>query len=181
MKIQNYLLVLFLLYALVACSSINVVTDYDPTQDFSKYKTYRWARVKEVNTKDVLNKNSFLRKRVQAAVDTVLYQKGFEKLREGDPDFVIFIHAGVQPRMNVYHHGPYYYSPWWGPYGGYTSVSYYEQGTLVIDIVDNKEKELSWRGLGSGTVKRFSDPEALQEEINYTVGKILEDFPPNKN
>ena len=165
-------------FIISGCSSIKVVSDFDPTQDFSEYKTYRWARVKELNPKNVLNKNNLLRKRIQAGVDKVLSKKGFEKLDEGDPDFVVFIHAGVQPRINVYHHSPYWYNPWWGPYGGYTSVSYYEQGTLVIDIVDNSQKELSWRGLGSGTVKGFSDPEELQEEIDFTVSKILEDFPP---
>jgi hypothetical protein len=175
---KSSFIILIVTSLFTACSSIHVVTDFDPTRDFSEYKTYRWAKIKEVNRDDVLNKNNFLRKRVQAAVDTVLFQKGFEKLEEGDPDFVVFIHAGVQPRMNVYHHGPYWYNPWWGPYGGYTSVSYYEQGTLVIDIVDNSDKELSWRGLGSGTVKRFSDLEALQDEIKFAVNKILKDFPP---
>jgi hypothetical protein len=173
--------ILFAAFLVAACSSINVVTDFDQTKDFSEYKTYRWAKAKEENPGDVLSKNSLLRKRFKSAVDKVLSAKGFQKLDEGDPDIVVFIHAGVQPRMNVYHHGPYWYHPWWGPYGGYSSVSYYEQGTLVIDIVDNSEKELSWRGLGSGTVKRFSDPKALQEEIDFTVGKILADFPPKNN
>lgn len=172
------LLVLLIPIILADCSSINVVTDYDQTRDFTKYKTYRWAKLKEVNEKDILNKNSFLRKRIQSTIDSVLKEKDFEKIEKGDPDFVVFIHAGIQPRMNIYHHGPYWYHPWWGPYGGYTSVSYYEQGTLVIDIVDNSEKELSWRGLGTGIVKRFSDPNTLQEEIDFTVSKILEDFPP---
>ena len=52
------------LIAFSACTSINVVTDYDPARDFTNYKTYRWARVKEADQKDVLSKNSFLRKRV---------------------------------------------------------------------------------------------------------------------
>jgi hypothetical protein len=179
MKTLLKLVVLIFIFA--ACSTINVVLDYDPTQDFSLYKTYRWARIREINKQDVLNKNQFLRKRVQTAVDKTLMERGFEKLEEGDPDFVVFIHAGVEPRMNVYYHHPYYYYPWWGPYGGYTSVSYYNQGTLVIDIVDNNEKELSWRGLGTGTVQRYSDPETLQEEIDFTVSKILENFPPTNN
>ena len=177
---KTFIIAALTIFICSGCSSINVLSDYDPTRDFSDYGTYRWAKIKEINSEDVLNKNSLLRKRIQVGVDKVLGEKGFKKLDEGDPDFVVLIHAGVQPRMNVYHHAPYWYHPWWGPYGGYTSVSYYEQGTLVIDIVDNSEKELSWRGLGTGTVKRFSDPEALQEEIDFTVRKILEDFPPSK-
>ena len=120
-----------------------------------------------------------LRKRVQLAVDKSLENKGFNKLENGDPDFVLIIHAGAQPRMNVYHHGPYWYNPWWGPYGGYSSVSYYEQGTLVIDIVDVKENELSWRGVATDIVQSYSDPEELQEDLDYLVERILDSFPPN--
>jgi hypothetical protein len=73
-----------------------------------------------------------------------------------------------------------WYDPWWGPYGGSTHVSYYEEGSLVIDVIDWTEKELSWRGVGTGVVKDRSsdDPEEMQEEINLIVAKILADFPP---
>jgi hypothetical protein len=157
---------------------VRVVSDFDPTRDFSYYKTYRWAKVKESNPKDILAKDELLRKKVQYAVDKNLLMKGFNKLEEGEPDFVVFAHAGVRGRMNVFHHGPYRYHPWWGPYGGYSSVSYYKEGTLVIDIVDNTEKELSWRGLGSGVVRHYSDPNELQEDLDYLVAEMLKNFPP---
>ena len=178
MGIKNTIFISLVVIIFFACSSLKIAYDYDPTQDFSSYKTYRWAKLKERDPSDVLSKNPMLRKRVQMAADLILEMKGFEKLKKGDPDFIIFIHAGVQPRMNVYYHGPYWYHPWWGPYGGYTSVSYYEQGTLVIDIVDRKEKELSWRSIASDVLKRYSDLKDLQEYINNVVSLMLEDFPP---
>ena len=49
--------------------------------------------------------------------------------------------------------GYYWYDPWWGPYGGTTHVSYYEESTLVLDIVHWEKKELAWRGLATGTVR----------------------------
>ena len=179
MKLTNLIAAVGLIALLSSCSSLNISTDYDPTQDFSKYKTYRWARIKERDPNDILSKNLMLRKRVQEAVNKDLQEKGFEKLDSGKPDFIVFVHAGVQQRMNVYHHGGYNYGGWWGPYGGYTSVRHYKQGTLVVDIVDTEEKELSWRGIASDVVQSYSDPEAVQEELDYVISAMLEGFPPN--
>jgi len=179
MKLTNLIIAVGLIALLSSCSSLDISTDYDPTQDFSKYKTYRWARIKERDPNDILTKNLMLRKRVLVAVNKGLKEKGFEKLDRGKPDFIVFVHAGVQQRTNVYYHGGYYYGGWWGPSGGYSTVSHYKQGTLVVDIVDTEEKELSWRGIASDVVQSYSDPEALQEELDYVISIMLEDFPPN--
>ncbi len=179
MKIIAVSISLFAFIIFSACSSLDITSDYDPSQDFSNYKTYRWAKTKERQKGDLLAKNIQLWKKVQSAVDKSLKEKGFEKLDSGNPDFIVFIHAGVQDRMNVYHHGGYYYGGWWGPYGGYTSVSHYKQGTLVVDIVDRKEKELSYRRMASDVVRSYSDPQEMQEDIDYVVSAILDDFPPN--
>jgi hypothetical protein len=178
MKITSILISIIILITFSACSSLDITSDYDPSQDFSTYKTYRWAKMKEQHKGDLLAKNIRLWRRVQSAVDKSLQEKGFEKLDRGKPDFIVFIHAGVQQRMDVYQSG-YRYGGWWGPYGGYTSVSHYKQGTLVIDIVDREEKELSWRSMASDVIRDYSDPQELQEEINYVVTAMLDDFPPN--
>jgi hypothetical protein len=179
MRITTILGSLITFIFITACSSLDVTSDYDRNQDFTKYNTYRWAKMKDHHKDDLLAKNIRLWKRLQSAVDKNLKKKGYEKLERGKPDFIVFIHAGVQQRADVYHHGAYSYRGWWGPYGGYTSVNYYKQGTLVIDIVDREEKELSWRGMASDVVHNYSDPEELQDEINYVVNAILDDFPPN--
>jgi len=173
-----------LIFVMVGCSSLKVATDFDPTQDFSSYKTYRWATTKEVNPNDALAQNPLIKKRIVAGIDAALGQKGFVLAGDdAEPDFVVMTHAGLKEKMNVTQTGGYrgygWYDPWWGPYGGHTNVSYYEEGSLVIDIVDWKEKELSWRGVGTGIVGEGpSDKEEAQEEINLIVAKILADFPP---
>ena len=179
MRLKRLISVLILFILITACSSLDITSDYDPSQNFSLYKTYRWAKTKERNKGDLLAKNVMLWKKVQSAVDKSLKEKGFEKLDSGNPDFIVFIYAGVQQRVNVYHQGGYYYGGWWGPYGGYATVSKYKQGTLVIDIVDRKEKQLSWRGMASDVVRNYSDPQDLQDEIDYVVAAMLDDFPPN--
>jgi len=179
MRIKRLLTVSIVFIILSACSSLDITSDYDPNKDFSKYTTYRWAKTKERNEGDLLAKNITLWKKIQSGVDKSLQKKGFKKIESGNPDFIVFIYAGVQDCMNVYHQGGYYYGGWWGPYGGYTTVSHYKQGTLVIDIVDSEKKELSWRGMASDVVRNYSDPQELQDEIDYVVSAMLDDFPPN--
>jgi hypothetical protein len=95
-------------------------------------------------------------------------------------DFTVVIHAGVQERMRVTNWGGYgWYDTWWGPYGGRVDVSYYTQGTLVIDMVDQVSKELAWRGLGEGIVREYNDPEEMEKDIRRTVEEILKSFPPD--
>ena len=100
-----------------------------------------------------MQKYPLVYKRVVAAVDKALAAKGMTKMEEGEPDVVIVAHAGSKERMQVTHTGGGYYrgwyDPWWGPYGGSTHVSYYEEATLVIDIVSWNSKELAWRGMAT--------------------------------
>ena len=52
MKLFQILLLSVITLSLIGCSSIKYSTDFDPTQDFSKYKTYRFANPEEVHPED---------------------------------------------------------------------------------------------------------------------------------
>jgi hypothetical protein len=180
-RITSFALIATFLLIVIGCSSVTVRTDHDPEYDFNKFKTYRWASAQEINPNDELAKHPLVLKRVQAAVDGQLKSKGFSLIESGNPDFVVIAHAGVKDRMQVYNTGGYYggwYDPWWGPYGGSTQVSYYEEGTLVIDFVVWEKKELGWRGMGTKTLSDNPNPEKVQREIDHVVGKIMAEFPP---
>ena len=77
MRFVKHLLLLLLL----GCSTSKVLTDYDRTTDFSKYKTYDFYDDlgKGLNELDV--------KRVIFALDSVLSLSGFKKT--DTPDFLI--------------------------------------------------------------------------------------------
>ena len=167
---------LIILATFVACSTVNVTTDYNPQQDFNQYKSFKLYEGKSLPN-DALTKNPLVKKRVESAVSKILTEKGFNEV-EKDADFIVFPHAGIKEKMRVDTYGYGWYDPWWGPYGGYTTVSYYGEGSLVIDIVDTDKKELAWRGIGTRTIKTFSDAEEMQAVIDETVNKILADFPP---
>ena len=60
----------------------------------------------------------------------------------------------------------------------------YEEGTLLIDFVDARTKQLIWRGWAVGVIENVgiiaSDPEKAEKKISSAVRKILEHFPPQE-
>lgn len=180
-----FLPILLAALALSACGGgMTITTDFDDSTDFSALRTFRYAHKDELNPSDVLQTNPFAGKRVRAAIESNLNKLGYILEDTEIPDFVILAHAGVKDKVSVTNwgtsYGGYYggwYDPWWGPYGGNTSVSYYEEGTLVIDIVNVTDKELIWRGMATGTLPSNPSAEQSEKNINKAVGGILSRFP----
>jgi hypothetical protein len=56
----------------------------------------------------------------------------------------------------------------------YTSVSTYNERTLIIEMLDNKTKELVWVGW---TKKDTSSP-VTPQDLQDAIRKILAKFPP---
>lgn len=169
MKIRN-LLVLSVCLVLAACSTMRANTDYDPTYDFSKAKTYNWIPNPQIAQEDELFDKQFRR-----TMDEKLAAKGYS-VNESNPDFLIAYHGNVQSKVDVTNWG--YRYPGW--YGG-VEVYQYEEGTLIVDFVDSTSKDLIYRGtLTAEMDRRSADFERRQKRINEAVEKILKNFPPPK-
>jgi len=158
---------------LFACSGISTNYDYDLSYDFAKLKSYRWADIPSKADADPL-----VVQRVGSAVETQLKTKGYQ-LAEGQPDFLVATYVGRHTRIQVTDWGyGYGHARWYG--GGGLDVYEYDQGSLVVDIVDARTKQLVWRGTATGIVDPGATPEDRTKKINKAVAKMFEDFPPPK-
>jgi hypothetical protein len=54
----------------------------------------------------------------------------------------------------------------------------YEQGSLILDIIQPEGRRLVWRGSASSELEHSATPAARQEKLNQTVNAILAKFPP---
>lgn len=181
---------ILLLVTFVGCSSISTTTDYDPTVDFSKYKTYMWY-AGEMPADDELGKYPLVKKRIANSVEKSLEAKGYTKGTKDKYDFVVIIHAGTQEKMqmNTYNYGGYGYGGygrgWGGGYGGgmsTTDVNYYDEATVIVDIHDAAKKELAWRGTATGVVRKSQKEQSeAQADADEVINKIMADFPPEKD
>lgn len=193
-RIPSWIYPLLLLLSLAGCSSYAIVSDYDSSIAFGSYKAYRWDTDAVSKTgEDFLAKNPLIYKHIKAAVDRELSAKGFVRNDAGPVDFTVSLHAGIQDRMTVgppsvsfsYHqgyyrrgHGGVYSAFWLDPYGPYPRVTYYEVGTLIIDIIDMKTRELAWRGIGREILKNYDSAEEMHKDLDIAVSRILVKFPP---
>ena len=167
--------------AVAGCSSgLRVITDFDPEADLTVYRTYQWAERREVAGTDARVDNDIIAARIRIAVDSVLQAKGFTKVSAA-PDFLVGWHAAIDRRINVTEMAAYY--PYgWGRYGwrgpAGVRVDRWEEGTVLIDIVDAERGEVVWRGSGSAKLRDEKDAARRQEILTAAVAAILRDFPP---
>lgn len=156
-----------------ACSSVSTNYDYDTSFDFAKLKTWRWADIPSKADADPL-----VTQRVGTAVEAGLKAKGYVTA-EGTPDFLVAYYVGRQSRIQVTDWG-YGYGPRAAWYAGGVDVYQYEQGSLVLDIVNYRTKQLVWRGTATAIVDPGASAEERTKRINEAVSKMLKDLPPPK-
>ncbi|MGL2966493.1 DUF4136 domain-containing protein [Flavobacterium sp. XGLA_31] len=164
-------------FIMTSCSSVRVNYDYDKKVDFKPYKTYAFLK----SGIDKVEISDLDKKRIMHAIDDALSAKGFTKSESPDLLINFFTKEREQVDVNQFSAGwGYGWGYGWNPYfwGGNTYVNRYTEGTLYIDLIDAKKKELIWQGEGEGALTK--DTDRKDEVIKEFVTKILEQYPPQK-
>jgi hypothetical protein len=182
-RTETKLLPIITAIILVSCGpGFQVTSDYDKAVDFSVYKTFALFHGKGGTPISPLNQN-----RITNAIRAEMEKKGFREDSTA-PDLwvntvaVLKDQVDVSSTTNYYGYGGYYRPYGWG--GGMNTattnydVQHYKDGTLMIDVVDAKTKQLVWQGTGNKKIdKPISDADT---KIPEAVAKIMEGFPPGK-
>src|SRR5688500_8896412 len=152
--------------------------DFDKTAPFTQYKTYSLRDGTPTG-------NELLDKRIVAGIELQLAAKGLVRDDTAPDVFVVFHMAfDKQQDISTYSYGPMYGGYGWGWGGGWgsttTDVRVREilQGTLAIDIIDAKSKQMAWRGLGTKEIDTGAKPEKRDANISKAVEKIFKNYPP---
>ena len=186
---KKFKLLVFPVIALIllsSCQSVRVLSDYDQKANFSEYKSYAFYKtgIDKVQISD-LDK-----KRILRAIETEMTSRGFVKSET--PDILINIFTKEQERVDVYNNnfGWGGMGGWgWGGYGGWgpgygwgwgggSMVSTSTEGSLYIDLVDTKSKQLVWQGKGEGTLANTKNIKKKEQRIKEFVSQIMKQYPP---
>jgi hypothetical protein len=187
-KVMLSAVVFVVVLTLHSCSGIKVVSDVDPTVNWSDYKTfeyYGWAKESEKLI------TSFDKDRIENAFGAEFSKRGLEYVEKGG-DMIVVLFIVVEQKtettarttsMGGYYGGYYGYGPGygWGPGWGEgmssTTIDEYDYqvGTLVVDVFDAKEERLIWEGIGTKTVDE--NPQTRDKNIPKSVMKIMTKFP----
>lgn len=165
---------------LAACSSLRVYTDYNPTAQFTNYRTYSW-RTKPDQV------SPLMAERIVQAVNAQLRAKGWTEVAADKADVVLAANVATHREYDVdaFYGGPYWggwgwgHPGWgWGGWGGYgsTYVRSYTVGTLAVDMFDARTRQPIWRGTAEDTVRK--DPVRAAADIQNAVSAMFATFPP---
>jgi hypothetical protein len=59
-----------------------------------------------------------------------------------------------------------------------TLLRIFEQGTLVLDLIDGPKRQIMWRGIAEVEVDRQRAPVERGKRFREAVGEPLEKYPP---
>ncbi|WP_269524368.1 DUF4136 domain-containing protein [Coraliomargarita parva] len=180
MKAIFYICLPLCLLGLSGCVSPTRI-DYDsaalPT--IRSYKCYEIdSRETRKHYQDVVL-SPIVDRRIEAALNAELQSKGFQS-NCAEPDFRITFNTTSRKVSEVRDlslgGSPFRRYPYYG-YGGYHSIDVveYEEGTFLVDIIDQQSQELVWRGAYK---KRLGWSAPTDAEVRAIVSEILQNFPP---
>lgn len=172
----------WLLILLAGCKTTATV-DYDRAllERMENYQSYALASREEPTAGQHLSLTEIVDRRIMRSIDQSLRSRG---LRRDDvqPDCRIAFFTTTEKHTEVqdlglaggyYRHG--LGGRRWSSYPP-VSIDEYEEGTLVIDVIDGKSGQLAWRGAAS---RRMGHAAPDEGQIRLTVAKILAEFPPS--
>ncbi|MGB5554425.1 MAG: DUF4136 domain-containing protein [Flavobacteriaceae bacterium] len=181
-RLKILALPLLTLLFLSSCANVRVLSDYDKEANFNNYKSYAFYKTGI----DQAQVSDLDKKRILKAIDTELSARGFVKSET--PDILVSIFTKEKEQVDIYNNywgggWGWGWNPWyWGGFGpgwGGRNVSTRTEGSLYIDLIDSKSRELVWQGKGAGNLNNISNIEKKEERIREFVSKILEAYPPN--
>jgi len=149
-------------------SAQSVHTEYDPSINFSLYKTYYWAKTDPVPGNEILNE------RIMWDVDAGMARRGWTKARADQAALAVVanVTTRAQQKLETLYTG---WDGWsWGGWGrDETAGHMYLKGTMIVDLFDARTKKLVWRGVATDAVSY--SPVKNAERIDKSIEEMFGD------
>ncbi|MDH3734126.1 MAG: DUF4136 domain-containing protein [Gemmatimonadota bacterium] len=163
------------LAALGGCASTNVNTQAAPDVSFTEMSTYAWLPNPPLDMGEI---RPMVGRIVRTAVEEELAALGFTPDPISQPDFWVstFVAAGqTEVETTWAFYGPRY--DWISVLVG-ADVGFYREGTLILDLLDGRSRELIWRGVATATVEQGQRAAAdAERRVADAVQAMLAELP----
>ena len=160
--------------ALAACGPrVAVHAERSTIATFGRYDTYAWSGGAAPARSAAETEASLVDWRIRNAVDRGLQAKGY--VRTTGPASLLVNYDVVVRQQDAYSFSEYFrYRQLGGTEGMGTSwVQGYEEGTLVLYLVDARTRELAYRASATSVIASGGDGRRLEDAI----GRMLADLP----
>ncbi|CAI8340092.1 MAG: Uncharacterised protein [Opitutia bacterium UBA7350] len=155
-----------------------IAVDYDYAQlnRITNYTKYTIETREERANYGTIALSPLVDRRIENAIHNNLEDNGYGL--SVSADFRINFHTATKDRTNVHDLGygpaPFGREPYFGDYSyGRLFIDKFEEGTLVIDIIDNETHQLIWRG---SHTRRMRERALNNLEAQAIVDAILLNF-----
>ncbi len=165
------------------CSKVMVSQDFDKATVFSHYTTYKLLDRNETQETNIRTDNPFLHDRFRNAIVSEFNKKGY-RYAENPEIFVSYNYSiSTKIQSNNFHSSVGFGYGRYGRYGGVgvqsgNDIYQYDQGMLIIDIINAKSNTIIWRGKGTDMAATHPDPDKLTIQVFDIVSAVFKQFPP---
>ena len=178
---RNVFAVAGLMLFVASCASgPDIRANVNPQADFGNYRTF--AFFDPLGT-DRGEYSSIVSQTLKSAARRELEARGY-RYEPSQPDLLVNFGARLEEKTQVTQTPTMGYGGYYGYRGGFyggwpayeTNVSQYKEGTLNVDLVDPKRRELVWEGVAVGRVSKKTQEERVAA-INSVMSEIFAEFP----
>ncbi|MCH2107854.1 MAG: DUF4136 domain-containing protein [Polyangiaceae bacterium] len=158
---------------LTACGTrVSVRTAFDSNARFESYRSFAMMLPNKPVPTSSVNMDPFTMQKLRQFAHYELKSRNLENVAKKDADLLVAVLAGTERRIEAYTPG--YSGYGYGGPGFNSSVDEYTEGTIVIDLIDQKRATVVWRGKGTQRVTRATS----DAELRAIVVSILAEYPP---
>jgi len=145
--------------------------------DFSRYQTYAWGPADALPLSDPrLRDNPYFVDDVHGAIDREFQDRGLRHVRSERADLFVHYHAAITSRLEVESRAGQVRDCLGESCRG--TVTDYDAGTLVIDVIDTRTQGLVWRGWAEHRLEdMLDDPSAVHRRVQDAVHRIMKTLP----
>ncbi|HTQ97173.1 MAG TPA: DUF4136 domain-containing protein [Candidatus Acidoferrum sp.] len=177
------LAIVFLLAGMLATrAAAKTLVDFDPNLNFSKFKTFAYLGGVEHLALLPLNPNQ-IRDELHAAVARELGARGLKEVKpDQNPDLVVRYWVNTQMGADyaptgIWNGFALYIGDYWAYNFDLMNAQITDSGSLLIDLIDVKAKDLAWRMYLEQKVLNQND---VWKKVNEEINKAFESYPPSE-
>jgi len=170
-------------------AGMKVKAEFDKEYDFSKPRTFGWHPDGAGEVKLLMREGGDpeqIRARweptIKDAVQQEMTKRGLTPATSGVPDLYLNYYFLSGPNSEAQTRGQFIGAipPWGVPDFEMTTTSLkiFEQGTLILDIIDGPKRQIVWRGIAEAQVDRQRTPVEREKRLREAVGELLKKYPP---
>lgn len=182
MHAKLYTLTLVLMLGFFSGCISPIVIDYEQsaTDKFLQYNSYEIDSREERSEYQHVALSSIVDRRITRAINSILLSKGYRN-DATEIDFRVTFSTSKNERSNLLDlragPPPFRRNPYLG-IGANSNISIhtFEEGTIVIDIIDARSQQLVWR---AAHTERLARKARSDSEIHTIINQILGYFPPD--